>query len=91
MDLIKIKNTSSEKHLSKRMKKQAIDWEKTFASRISGKGLLSLQVNKLQNGPVKNPTQSNQKMDKRQGKIFHQKGYADGQNIHEKMFNTTIC
>ena len=30
-------------------------------------------------------------MDKRQGKIFHQKGYADGQNTHEKMFNTIIC
>ena len=73
------------------MKKKAIEWEKTFANCLFDKGLLSLQVNKLQNGPVKKPKQSNQKMDKRQGKIFHQKGYADGQNTHEKMFNTIIC
>lgn len=73
------------------MKKKAIEWEKIFANCLSDKGLLSLQVNKLQNGPVKKPKQSNQKMDKRQGKIFHQKGYADGQNTYEKMFNTIIC
>ena len=40
LDLIKIKNFYSEKDPLKLIKRQATDWEKTFAKHISGKGLV---------------------------------------------------
>lgn len=40
LDFIKIKNFCSVKDTVKRMRKQAIDWEKTFAKDKRDKGLL---------------------------------------------------
>ena len=41
LDFIKIKNVCSVKDNVKKMKRQAIEWEKIFAKDTSDKGLLS--------------------------------------------------
>ena len=40
MDIIKIKNFCSLKYPVKRMKRQAIDWERIFANHVFDKGLV---------------------------------------------------
>ena len=46
-DFVKIKTICSAKGTVKRMKTQAIDWQKIFAKRISDKGLVSKIYKKL--------------------------------------------
>ena len=47
LDFMKIKNFCSSKYDVKRMRRQAIDWDKIFAKDLSGKRLLSKIYEKL--------------------------------------------
>ena len=48
LDLIKVENFHSVSDTAKRMKSQAIEWQKVFTKDTSEKGLLSMIYNKTQ-------------------------------------------
>ena len=58
LNFIKIKTFCSAKDTVKRMRRQAIDWEKMFAKDVSDKGLLS----KIQHRTLKTQQRSEERL-----------------------------
>ena len=68
------------------MKRQPIEWEKTFANHISDKRLISKIHKDIYITQYQQIRQPNEKGQNIYIDIF-QRRYTDGQQVHEKIFN----
>ena len=74
-DLIKLTHFCTAKETIKKVKRQAMDWEKIVANETMDKGLISKIYKQLNN----NKKQPNQKMGRRPKQTFFPRRHTDGQ------------
>ena len=91
LDFIKIKYFLSAKDPgmflsnNKRIKRHTTDWEKIFANHIICQRPTTWNIKNSQNSTVKKKIQLENEQ-----KTFHWRGYTDGKQVDEKMFNILV-
>ena len=91
-DYIKLKSSCSAKQTVNQIKRQPSEWENTFASNASDKGLISKiykALVQLNNNNNRKNKRSNQKMGRGPEETLLPRGQTNGQHIFEKMLNIT--
>ena len=85
---MKLTGFCTAKETINKMKRQPMDWEKTFANDETDKGLISKIYKQLMQ--LKNKKQTTQsKNGQRPKETFLQRRNTDGQQAYEKMLNVT--
>ena len=85
LNLIKLQSFCTAKEMIVKMERQPTEWEKMFANDITDKGLISKICKELIQLSVRK--QPNLKMGRILKQTCFQRGHAEGQQAHEKMFN----
>ena len=88
IDFIKIENFCA-KDTVKRMKRWATDWKRILAKYIPKKGLVSKNIQRIQNSTIKEQT-TQLKNELKIWTEFHQRRYLDDNEAQKKILNI-IC
>ena len=86
---MKLKSFCTAKETINKTKRQPSEWEKIFANKSTGKGLISKIYKQLMQLSIKQNKQPNQKIGRRHKQTFLQRKHTDGQEAHEKLLNIT--